>query len=196
MVEESRRAERVGLGVLNVSLKMRLFTITVIILRLFGLYWFTASLLGIVGFLGGLALMLDQLSEFGDGDLLQSLLLFTPLLTSLGYLILGGIAWFSSGKIAKRVVRDLDSEVVMGEVGPANLYALGLLVVGLYFFLSYLGGSLGWLHYLAANQAGDDLIQGEGGLSIYDAISQVVPCAGGLYFALLSGQFGRRLASK
>ena len=92
------------------------------------------------------------------------------------------------------MVRGLDSDVAVGKIEPENLYALGLLFVGLYFFLSYLGGSLGWLHYLAANQAGDVMIQGEEGLSLYDVISQVVPCAGGLYFALLSDRFGRRLA--
>ena len=178
---------------------MRLSSITVIILRLFGLYWFAAALLGFVGVLSGLAVMLEQfkeLAEYGDDVGIRRMLLITPLLTPIGYLILGLIAWFASGKIAKRVVREVDSDVAMKDFGPANLYAVGLLVVGLYFFLTYLGGSLGWLHYLAANQAGDALMHGEGGLSIYEVISQIVPCAGGLYFALLSGRFGRRLARK
>ena len=138
---------------------------------------------------------LKQLEEYGGADGLQLLLLITPFLLPLGHIVFGAIAWFGSGRIAKKVVRDVDFEVAMGEIDPANLYSVGFLVVGLYFFLSYLGGSLGWLHYLALNQAGDALTRGENDLSIYEVVSQMVPCAGGLYFALLSGQFGRRLAN-
>ena len=174
---------------------MRLFSVTIIILRLFAVYWFVAAFFGGLSFLGAVGLLVEQISELGDEYAMNKLLALTPMLTPLMYLVFSLVAWFAAGKIAKRIVRGVDCEFEVREVSPANLYALGILVVGLYFFLTYLGGSLGWIHFLAVNQAGDALIQGENGLSIYEVISQAVPCVAGLYFAVFSERFGRRLAS-
>ena len=175
---------------------MRLSSITVIVVRLFALYWFTAALFGSVSLIGVLSYATTLNSEENDWNWQGWILALSPILTPLAYLVFGLIAWFAAERIAKKVVRGVDSKFEVGPINPANLYSFGILIVGLYFFLTYLGGTFGWLHYLAVNQAGENLIQGEDDLSIYDVISQIVPCIGGLYFALLSERFGARLAPK
>lgn len=82
--------------------------------------------------------------------------------------------------------------VDLSPIGPAELYTAAILVTGLQFFLSDLGGTVGWLYYLAANNAGDDLLKGRQGLSLFDVSQQLLPCAGGIYLVVFSRKFGRR----
>lgn len=168
---------------------MRLSSIVVIVLRLFAVYWAAAFL---INFVGVLALTGFSLRE-GE-TIWETLSLLSPMLPSAIYLLLAILAWVFSGKLARRVTKDVDGEIAMSEIRTENLYAFGILLVGLSSFLTHLGGSLSWLYYLAVNQAGDALLKEEEGLSLYDVASQFIPCAAGLYFAILSPKFGRRLA--
>ena len=124
---------------------------------------------------------------------------FLPLLVFLAptvYLILAIPSWIFARKIAIAVTGDVDHEISKPTFGNEDLYATGLLVLGVYLFLTYLGGSVGWLYYLAVKQAGDSLLNGQEELSVYDVFEQVIPCAGGLYIAIFARRFGRRLSSK
>ena len=170
---------------------MNFSSLVVVVLRLFGLYWFAAFAIGLVGSLG--------LVNFSATSGLSGMSKFLPLLVLLTpsvYLVLGILVWVFARKIALLVSGDVDFKMGSPNFVREDLYATGLLVLGVYFFLSHLGRSLNWLYYLAVNKAGDELLYGGGTVSFYDVFSQVIPCAAGLYFAIFCRRFGRRLSRK
>lgn len=168
---------------------MYLSSIVVVVLRLFGLYWFTAFVINLAAAFGMMNFSLSTgLSGVGR------ILIFAPFLTPAAYLLLALLTWIFAKRIAKKVSDDVEFEVKNSNFGVEHLYGVGLLVCGCYLFFTNLGGTVNWLHYLAANQAGDDLLYGREGLAMYDVVERLAPCAGGLYLALYSGRFGTRLA--
>jgi hypothetical protein len=80
-------------------------------------------------------------------------------------------------------------------VGVTNLYTLGFLVIGLIFFLSHLGSMVSWWHYLAQSNEARSLT-GDRGIPLYEVISQVAPCMGGLGAVIMAPRLGRMLASR
>lgn len=168
---------------------MYLSSIVVVVLRLFGLYWVTAFVISLMTAFGRLSYSLSN----GLGGVTR-FLVFYPFLTPAAYLLLALLTWIFAKRIAEKVSGDVEFEVKNSNFGVEHLYGVGLLVCGCYLFFTNLGGTVNWLHYLAANQAGDDLLYEREGLAMYDVIERLVPCAGGLYLALYSGRFGTRLA--
>lgn len=167
---------------------MKLSLLVAVFLRLFAIYWLVACIVGMMGALGIAGLY----SGTGATGGLQFALQFAR---PVAYGVLATLAWLFAGGISRRVTGATDPELALSEIGPGNLYTLGILGMGLYFALTHLGGTINWLHYLAANDAGDDLIQGVGGLSLYDVTSVLIPFAAGVALSILSPKIGRRLAS-
>ena len=168
---------------------MRISTIVVVILRLFSLYWLASF---VIALLGAVALVNVSAMTRTTGGMKWMFLL--PLLVPFAYLLLSVLTWIFASRISTKVVGGINEELGASTIGPSELYSVGILVTGLYFFLSYLGGSISWLHYLVVNKAGDALVSGSEEVSLYDVSSQILPCAAGVYFAVYSRRFGRRLA--
>lgn len=76
-----------------------------------------------------------------------------------------------------------------------NLYTLAILGFGLYYAIGHLADTLNWIHYLILNRAGQALVNQEGGLSLYDVTSKMIPCVAGAALAILSPKIAKRLVS-
>ncbi|GHC47858.1 hypothetical protein [Roseibacillus persicicus] len=113
------------------------------------------------------------------------------------YFLAALLAWIFAVKIAKVLIGRADCDVQMAkEITPAMLFSTAFLGIGLYFFLTYLGGSLNWLHYLAITQAGHDLMTTavDEDSNFYSLTSSLIPCLAGLALAACSPKLGRKLA--
>jgi hypothetical protein len=165
---------------------MKASTIVTIVLRIFAIYWFVTGLVGFVGVVFFRS-AIRMLSDHGFAHLSQ--LLVMPL----SYMILAAVFWMFADGVAKYVVPDEDPEVGVLNVLPQDLYGLGILVVGLLSCLSHLGPLLGWVHYLVVNQAGEALMQGKTGVSMYDMTNELIPCVAGGVLALASPRLAARL---
>jgi hypothetical protein len=166
---------------------MKLSLLVIVVLRLFALW---CGVLFVFGLLTGLG-MAGVLSSGGGADLLQ---LVVPLVKPVVHGIFAVVAWIFSESIARRVVGGIDVEVGLAQIQPENLYALGFLGVGLYHALVNLASTVNWLHYIVVNKAGQALVNGQDGLSLYEVTSVMFPCVAGTAVAMLSAKLGRRLA--
>ena len=162
---------------------LRSSTVVAILLRLFAIYWAVQGVLMIPN-----AVMTDTIGR-GLANWIPTLAhIMTPVL----YGFLAFLAWIFAGAIATKVAGQGDPAVPFLQISRGDLFAFGLLVLGLYFFLSYLGTSITWLHYLAINGTSHDASEGRN--TMYDLAIQLIPCAAGLLMAITSAKFGRRLA--
>lgn len=166
---------------------MKLSILVIIILRLFAITWAVRCGTGLIGTLGLPGLMTSGVRI----DLLQMALQFA---VPTFYGLFAILAWIFAEAISRRVVGAVDLPLGFGEIRPENLYTLGLLGMGLYYALANLAGTINWLHYLAANRAGQTLLEGEKGLSLYEVSSVMIPFAAGTVIAVLSPKLGRKLA--
>lgn len=162
---------------------MRSSTVVAIMLRLFAINWAIQALLMIP-----VAVMTFTIGR-GPADWLPTMANFmTPVL----YGFLAFLSWIFAGAIATKVAGQGDPVVPFLQISRGDLFAFGLLVLGLYFFLSYLGSSINWLHYLAINGTGDG---GTGDSNtMYELSTQLIPCIAGLLMAVTSTRFGQKLA--
>lgn len=167
---------------------MKLSLMTVVVLRLFSIYWLANALIS------GLAVMPFALQRHGvvSSRLVETLVQFSIPGT---YAILAVLIWLVADKVAGAVVGGNDPELHAPGIDASNLYALGFVVVGLVFFLSYLGSMVGWLHYIGTTPD-SPLLDGRSGISPYEVLSQTLPCAGGLGAVILAPRLGRSLASR
>lgn len=106
------------------------------------------------------------------------------------------VAWIFAGGLAAKVTGPADPAVPLAPLTRGDVYGFGLLLGGLWFFLTYLGGSINWLHHLAVSGASADLIQHREGSPIYELSSQLIPCVAGLAVAIRAPQLGRKVAAK
>ena len=111
------------------------------------------------------------------------------------YLLMATVAWIYAAGIARKIVAEPDPEIRVAGFGVENAYALGFLAVGLWLCLSHLGSLVNWLHYLVVEKAGDDLLTGQHGVSIYDFSLSAVPCVAGGAIALMAPHLGRKMAA-
>lgn len=162
---------------------MRSSTVVAILLRLFAINWAIQALLMIPA-----AVMTFTIGRGLAGWLPTVATLMTPVL----YGFLAFIAWIFAGAIATKVAGQGDPLVPFLHISRGDLFAFGLLVLGLYFFLSYLGSSINWLHFLAINGSDDG---GTGNSNtMYELSMQLIPCIAGLLMAVTSTKFGQKLA--
>ncbi len=149
--------------------------------------WAVRFWIGVLGALG----MSGIMSPGGGLNLLQIAIQFAA---PVFYGLFALLAWIFAGTIARRVTGAVDSELRFSDVTPENLYTLGLLGMGLYYALGNLAGTINWLHYLAANGAGQAMLDGTDGLSLYEVTSVMIPFAAGAAVAVLSPKMGAKLA--
>jgi hypothetical protein len=166
---------------------MKLSILVIVVLRLFAITWAVRCGAGLISTLG-----LSRIMPVGvSAAPLQVALQFA---VPVFYGLFAVLAWNFAESISRRVVGAVDSELGFSEVRPENLYTLGLLGMGLHYALANLAGTINWLHYLAANRAGQTLLEGEEGLSLYEVSSVMIPFAAGAVIAVLSPKLGRKLA--
>ena len=158
---------------------LRSSTVVAILLRLFSIYWTVQGVLLIPT-----AIMSGTLS----GWLPVVANLMTPVL----YGFLAFLSWIFAGSIATKVAGQGDPAVPSLQISRGDLFAFGLLVLGLYFFLSYLASSVNWLHYLAMK--GPESIGAGNPNTMYELSAQLIPCIAGLMMAITSTRFGHKLA--
>lgn len=166
---------------------MKLSILIIVVLRLFAIVWVVKCGLALLAALG-----MTRLMPATSGiDLMQIILQFLP---PIFYGIFATLAWVFAEKIARRVVGAMDSSLSFSEIKPENLYTLGFLGIGLYYALGNLAKTIHWLHYLAINRAGQAMIYGQDGLSIYEINAVIIPCVAGAALAILSPKLGAKLA--
>ena len=161
-------------------------SVIAVLLRLTAIYWLVAAVVAVIGSLG--AIIIPWISGYGNP---MNTILFLALPGS--YTGMAAAAWFAASKIATLVVAGSDPEIHIREVTSADLYTLGLLVIGAYFFILNLGGMINWSHYLILNRAGEELMRNQGSLSLYEVSSVVIQCVVGAALAVMSPKLGQRL---
>jgi hypothetical protein len=166
---------------------MRTTILVSIILRLFAIQWGLTGIVSIMGLLGNTR-PLPSHSE--------SLVAywFDMLSYPLIYILAAFLVWLFATPVAKRITSNSDTEIGLVSLSARDLYGLGILVVGLVVFLRHLAPMLNWVHYLVLNRAGDALVHGRDGLSLYDVTQEIFVCLGGALLALASPKIGARLA--
>ncbi len=168
---------------------MKASVIVTIVLRLFAIQWAAAgvfSLLSIVGL--GTSVSLDPNNPMFHW--------FQMLVLPVCYMLMASATWFCASLISERVVPKSDPELQLFDVGAGDFYGLGVLVMGISTFLSHLTPLLNWIHYLIMNRAGEDLMYGKNGTTMYGVSKELVPCVIGAALALASPKIGARLARK
>jgi hypothetical protein len=166
---------------------MKVITVTVIVLRLFALYW---AFMGLITTFVSVLATGPSLQLMLKTDVWKWLQVFLPLLVYFG---LAGVTWVCAGALARRLVPNSDFQFHL-QVEARDLYGLGILIVGLSTFLTHLAGALNWVHYLIANRAGEDLVGGKSGSSLYAVSKEVIPCMVGAALAFGASRLGARLA--
>jgi hypothetical protein len=164
---------------------MRSSTVVAITLRLFAIYWVVQGVLMIPN-----ALMTGTLGGSLSGWLPTLANLLAPIL----YGFLAFLSWIFAGAIATKVAGQGDPAIPLLQISRGDLFAFGLLVLGLYFFLNYLASSINWLHYLAIK--GPESTKTGDPNTMYELSSQLIPCVAGLLMAITSTNFGQKLAGK
>lgn len=167
---------------------MRLSLVTTVVLRLFSIYWLVSALIS------GLAMIPFAFRSHGvvSSRLIETLIGFAVPGT---YAVLALLIWLVADKVVGAVVGGNDPELHALGIDASNLYAFGFVVVGLVFFLSHLGSMVGWIHYIGTTP-GSPLLDERSGVSVYEVLSQTLPCGGGLGAVILAPRLGRTLATK
>ncbi|MGD7652304.1 MAG: hypothetical protein ACQCXQ_03745 [Verrucomicrobiales bacterium] len=162
-------------------------TIVFIVIRLFAVYWAMAGLLGVAGAISmnaGIGYAADAGFAFW----------FSALAPSIVYAIIAGAVWFLAGVVSRHVVPRQGGTIESTDLCRGDLFGFGLLLIGASSFLSHLAPMLNWIHFLVMNRAGEELIHGQNGLSMYDVSREVIPCIGGAVLVVASRRIGVRLA--
>lgn len=166
---------------------MKTSTIVAIVLRLFAIYWAATGMIVAVSLLG-IGLSTTPLAE------VMAYQWFQMLAAPVWYLLLACGAWFFASSIAKRVVPAADAEIRCLEIKARDLYGFGLLIIGIFTFLSYLGPAFSGICRMVLDRSGDALEQGQNGRAIFDLSKEVIPCVAGGLIASASPKLGARLA--
>jgi hypothetical protein len=167
---------------------MKLSILVAVVIRLFAIYW---SVTCVLGFLSGIGIV-SMMFPSNTPDVLQAAI---PFIVPIVYGTMALLAWIFAGTISLRVVGQNDPKLQFNEVTAENLYTLGILGFGLYYAIGHLADTLNWIHYLILNRAGQALVNQEGGLSLYDVTSKMIPCMAGAALAILSPKIAKRLVS-
>ena len=162
-------------------------TIVAIVLRLFAIYWAATGIIVAVSLLG-IGLSTTPLAE------VVAYQWFQMLAAPVWYLLLACGAWFFASSIAKRVVPAADAEIGCIEIKARDLYGFGLLLIGVFTFLSYLGPAFSVICRVILDRSGDALAQGQNGRAVFDLGKEVIPCVVGALIACASPKLGARLA--
>lgn len=167
---------------------MKLSTLVAVVMRLFAIYWSVACVVGILSSIGMVSIMFQGRTP----DVLQAALQFTaPVI----YGTMAFLAWIFADAISARVVGENDPKLQFNQVTTENFYTLGVLGFGLYYAIGHFAATVNWIHYLILNRAGQALVNQEGGLSLYNVTSEIIPCVAGAAIAILSPKIGNRLVS-
>jgi len=102
------------------------------------------------------------------------------------------LLWWFAAWLGRIVVGASDPVLLTGSITREDLFAIGILVMGLWVALTNVGNAFSWMHYLVLAKDGQRLAQG--GNTLYQAIQTIVPCVAGLLLALNAVSLGRRLA--
>jgi hypothetical protein len=160
--------------------------VVAIILRLFAIYWLVSGLVSLLTALGSLA-------GFGHlGWMSFGLVLLMPV----AYLLLSLVTWIFAGRIAEKVTGASDPALPVAAISRGDLYGFGLLVTGLWYFLSHLGSALVGLHQLALHRGIDPMLLDGAGSPVHAALRSLVPCLAGMTVALCSPALGRKIVAK
>jgi hypothetical protein len=106
---------------------MTLRLLVVVALRFYAIY-FAVTLLAILPTFISLGGMVP---EFRPSEVVSLI----------GYLLLALVLWFTANRLAKSVVREFDSSVQL-QLSFENAFAFAFVFLGLYFFLTSIGGTV------------------------------------------------------
>lgn len=111
------------------------------------------------------------------------------------YVTLAILTWIFADRIAVKVAGQEDPELPDISSGLGDMYRFGLLLMGLYFFLNHLGGTLVGLLWLAMNE--QPVLRNQlMGSPIHQLTANLIACLTGLVMALRSPLLGRKLAAR
>ena len=118
---------------------MPLSSIVVIVIRLFALNWFLASV----------PLLLSAATNPlpHERHLLAVLMPYAPAVL---LLIFAAGLWILAPAIARFVSRGVDASVSIGSLSRSDLYSFAFVFLGLFFILSSFADVINWIHYFAA----------------------------------------------
>lgn len=155
---------------------MKASVIVTILLRIFAIHWAVTGIVALLGVIG-----MSGFNYF-SGD--ATYYWFQVLITPVFYFILAGLAWFFASLVSRTVVPVSDPELNITGVTGKELYSLGILVVGLIFFLKNLTPLMNWIHHIVLYRSGDQLLAGQSGGTLYKLTEALVPCIIGGILAL------------
>ena len=155
---------------------MKASVIVTILLRIFAIHWAVTGIIVALGVLGTMSVNYFT----GANSYYWIQLLLMPVF----YLVLAGLAWFFASLVARTVVPVSDPELDITGITSKELYSLGILVIGLIFFLKNLTPLMNWIHYIVLYRTGDQSIPGQSPSSLYKLTEALVPCLIGAAFAL------------
>lgn len=160
--------------------------VVAIVLRLFAIYWLASGLASLLTALGSLA-------GFGHlGWMNYGVVLLMPV----AYLLLALVTWIFAGRIAEKVTGASDPALPVAAISRGDLYGFGLLITGLWFFLSHLGAAPTGLHQLAMYRGIDPMLLDGAESPIHVALRSIVPCMVGMTVAICSPALGRKIVAK
>ncbi len=155
---------------------MKASVIVAILLRIFAIHWAVSGIVVFLSFLG-----MNSFSYLTGANSYYWLQVF---ISPAFYFILAGLAWFFASLVARTVVPISDPELEINGITPKHLYSLGILVVGLIFFLKNLTPLMNWIHMMVLYRDGDQMLNGQSGGMLYKLTESLVPCVMGGIFAL------------
>jgi hypothetical protein len=165
---------------------MKLSIVVAVILRMFAIVWMVNGIFSLA------TSFHYSWGKLGQTNSWASHLL--PFIQPGAYLLFACVAWVFAAGVTRMVVGKNDPHISVPEIGTANLYSLGFLIVGLTYCLDHLGASINWIHYYAVSKTGDDLMGGSNDRNFYELSRQIIPCVAGAALALMSPQLGRKMA--
>ena len=163
---------------------LRSSTVVAILLRLFGIYWAAQAL---ILFATNLSVYLPMGASAGWQSI--TMVLVVPVI----YGVMAMLAWIFAEGIAAKVSGRGDPAVPVAQLQRADTYGFGLLLIGLYFFLTHLASSLGGIYGLALDRQSPGMLEEMRRTHFQQLAASLIPCLAGLGVAVASPRLGRKL---
>ena len=169
---------------------MKLSVLTIVILRLFSIYWGVTALTGILVALGAINYMGIT------GISIAAFQYVVPFLSPVLYGMVALLTWRFTESISECVVGKTDPTLSFSEITAENLYTLGIFGLGMYYCLGFIGPLIQGIQALVFTRAFGTWKNQQSGLNLYQVSSQILPCVGGAMAAIAAPKIARRLVAE
>lgn len=166
---------------------LRASHVVAILLRLFAIWWMVTGAFYLASSLGNLA----TIRYSGDWVYLA-----TSLVIPTTYGLIALLSWIFAGRIAVKVTGHPDPPALPISFARSDLYGFGLLIVGLWHFLAYLGGTVASLYQLALYRGPDPATLDPSAGPLHALVLSLLPCLAGMGIALCAPALGRKIADR